>query len=218
MAATAKKSAFARMQGWRPSYVTQLGKEGRLVLNDRGEVLIDETLALIQRTAAGTHPHVAARWGRRRAASAASQSATGEALAGIAPADTAKPGSGKNGAGGNEPPAPVAVDDGRAAVRKLREIVGREARLIELGVLKGELVERAAVNHLWHDVGVAARANLEAMTERLAPLVSGAANADSMAVALALAIRDENRRARKLLIGALRDLRRDSRPDGEGAR
>ena len=40
------KSAFARMMGWVPSYVSQLNKEGRLVLDATGKkVDVDATLA-----------------------------------------------------------------------------------------------------------------------------------------------------------------------------
>lgn len=46
------KSAFAESQGWQPSYVTKLGKQGRLALAPDGKrVDVGATLALIGKTA-----------------------------------------------------------------------------------------------------------------------------------------------------------------------
>ena len=45
------KSAFAERQGWSPSYVTKLSKQGRLITSDDGKfVKVSETLALLSRT------------------------------------------------------------------------------------------------------------------------------------------------------------------------
>lgn len=46
----ATKADFARLQGWAKSYVTKLGHEGRLVLDEEGRVRVHETLALIAQT------------------------------------------------------------------------------------------------------------------------------------------------------------------------
>ena len=175
------KSEFARLKGWKPSYVTQLKKEGRLVLDARGNVRVEETEALLARTGAGTHQHVAARFAEHRARKSSGLSVNAD-----------------------PPPAIPAEEGGRLAIRKLREIVAREMRLLELGLLKGDLVERGLVNHQWHDLGVALRANLDAMTERLAPRIAGAETRESLAIVLALALRDERRRARRELIAAAR--------------
>lgn len=184
MSETLKKVDFARLNGWKPSYVTQLAKEGRLVLTPEGRVDVAASQARIKATAAGTHQHVAERFAQSRA--------------NVPPpaADNAPP------------PTEPANEGGRLAVRKLREIIGREMALIELGLLKGELVKRDTVNHLWHDIGVGVRANVEAMTERLAPRISGAGSPDSLAVDIARTVRDEKRRIKRLLIDALRRMRR----------
>lgn len=45
------RTAFAALQGWSPSYVTKLGKQGRLVLDAAGKLVnVAETIAMLQRT------------------------------------------------------------------------------------------------------------------------------------------------------------------------
>jgi hypothetical protein len=46
--ATATRAQFARLQGWRPSYVTQLARDGRLVFADKAQRLVD-VAASVQR-------------------------------------------------------------------------------------------------------------------------------------------------------------------------
>jgi phage terminase Nu1 subunit (DNA packaging protein) len=49
-----KRKQFADQQGWRPSYVTKLSKQGRLVLTEDGQrVKVAETLALVEATKGG---------------------------------------------------------------------------------------------------------------------------------------------------------------------
>lgn len=57
---TLTKSAFAKQQGWRPSYVTKLKDQERLVLDDNGMVVVEATLEKIKATA-GARGDVAAR-------------------------------------------------------------------------------------------------------------------------------------------------------------
>lgn len=57
---TLTKSAFAKQQGWSPSYVTKLKEHGRLVLDDAGKVMVQATLEKIKATA-GARGDVAAR-------------------------------------------------------------------------------------------------------------------------------------------------------------
>lgn len=84
-AATASFSAFARRQGWRPSYVTQLKKDGRLVLTSDGRrVLVAESITRIAATRDPSKEGVRARHGAERAQAA--------------PGDTSAP------QGGEEPP------------------------------------------------------------------------------------------------------------------
>lgn len=51
MSEAVSRAEFARRQGWQKSYVTKLGKAGRLVLDDAGCVLVDATMARIAETA-----------------------------------------------------------------------------------------------------------------------------------------------------------------------
>lgn len=53
------KSAFAERQGWSPSYVTKLGKQGRLVTSADGKLVnVAETLAMLRRTSDPAKEHV----------------------------------------------------------------------------------------------------------------------------------------------------------------
>lgn len=61
------KKAFADSQGWAPSYVSKLGKQGRLVLAPDGKsVDVDATLAMIGKTADPSKEGVAQRHERAR--------------------------------------------------------------------------------------------------------------------------------------------------------
>lgn len=61
------KSAFATSQGWQPSYVTKLGKQGRLVLAPDGKrVDVAATLQLIGKTADPAKEGVAAHHRQQR--------------------------------------------------------------------------------------------------------------------------------------------------------
>ena len=57
---TLNKSAFAKQQGWSPSYVTKLIGQERLVLNESGLVIVQASLDKIKATA-GARSDVAAR-------------------------------------------------------------------------------------------------------------------------------------------------------------
>lgn len=62
------KSGFARMNGWVPSYVSQLNKEGRLVLDASGKKKVDveATMALLGKTADPARSGVGDRHARER--------------------------------------------------------------------------------------------------------------------------------------------------------
>lgn len=65
--------AFARQQGWRPSYVTELKRLGRLVLTDDGKVRVAESLQLIADTRDPAKTNVSARHAAARASTAAAR-------------------------------------------------------------------------------------------------------------------------------------------------
>lgn len=54
------KSAFARQQGWAPSYITKLVAQERIVLDATGKVLVEASLKKLKATA-GSRSDVAAR-------------------------------------------------------------------------------------------------------------------------------------------------------------
>lgn len=60
------QSEFARLMGWDRSYVTKLKKTGRLVLDDRGNVLVDASKKRIDETADPNRDDVKQRWGKER--------------------------------------------------------------------------------------------------------------------------------------------------------
>lgn len=63
-----RKSEFARSQGWVPSYVSKLSKEGRLVYGPDGKLInVDATLALLGKTADPSKAGVADRHAQARA-------------------------------------------------------------------------------------------------------------------------------------------------------
>lgn len=61
-----KQSEFANLMGWDRSYVTKLKKAGRLVLDDRGHVLVEESKKRIEDTADPNRDDVKKRWGDQR--------------------------------------------------------------------------------------------------------------------------------------------------------
>lgn len=69
---TLSKSQFAKKQGWAPSYVSKLGAQQRLVLDEKGMVIVEATLEKIKATA-GARSDVAARNAAERKEPAAKQ-------------------------------------------------------------------------------------------------------------------------------------------------
>lgn len=76
---------FARLAGFRRSYVTQLRKDGRLVLNDQGRILVEQTQERIKATADPSKSGVA----QRHAAQRQTQPGQGAADGAIDDADDA---------------------------------------------------------------------------------------------------------------------------------
>ncbi len=61
------KAAFADSRGWSRPYVSKLGRQGRLVLTEAGQVDVEATLALLGETADPSKVGVAERHQRERA-------------------------------------------------------------------------------------------------------------------------------------------------------
>ena len=197
----ASKAEFAGIMGWSRAYVSQLAGEGRLVLVD-GLVDVEASRARVEATAAGSHPGVAARHQQERAARRA-----GGASGAISGAGE---GVGQGEGDKNAPEADSATagkDQGRLMVRKMREMLMRDDRLIDLGLLRGELMPRGDMNHLWHGMGVSLRAGMEAMIERLAPRPSACGDRAAVADEIRRAMMGERRRAKRLMVSSLKQTR-----------
>lgn len=203
MIAGIPQAEFARRQGWAKSYVTKLKREGRLVFAADGGVDEAASRARIAATAAHTRPDVAARAAAGRAPGAglpftgadqAVNDAADAAATGDTPADTAA----------------SAHESESVRLRRLREGLRREAGLIELGLLCGELLARDDVDLEWSRLGVGLRANLEAVVERLAPLLAAAPDRAQAQALIDAEMRAERRRLTRALVSAGRGATRSA--------
>ena len=203
-----KQAAYARLRGVAKSHVTKLKQTGRLVITPRGLVDVAASDALIAQTG-GLRPDVAERLAEQRAPAVGAAAG----LPGNPPADlSAAPALDATDA---DPSAPADLGGdalnkrkGSAAadLRRRREEAKRQAKLIELGLLRGALVERADVDHVATDLGVTLRAALDAAVERLAPRLSSAPSAERIAALTGLELARERRRINRALVRAARDL------------
>jgi len=154
MSETLTKSAFARLQGWSPSYVTKLKDAGRLVLTGDGLVDVEASLARITATESGQPQHAA---GRRAHADHRDGGATPD----------------------SSEAAPGGEDSGKTTDPRSRSYWERvdaeeraRIRTIERRRLEGELVETVAVRSAGAEAGTMLRTVLEGLTDRLAPALA----------------------------------------------
>lgn len=147
---TISKSAFARLQQFSAPYVSKLAKQGRLVLDENGQVLVAESIARIKQTADPAAQHVA----ERHALNKGYQPA--------APIEY-KPTEHKN--------TGITADDFHLA-RARRET--HEANMAELKEqkIRGELVEALAVKRAITGNAVATRQALERLPDRLSTMLA----------------------------------------------
>jgi pyruvate/2-oxoglutarate dehydrogenase complex dihydrolipoamide acyltransferase (E2) component len=209
-----KQAAYARLRGVAKSHVTKLKQTGRLVITPRGLVDVAASDALIAQTG-GLRPDVAERLAEQRGAPAVpavmAPVAPVDAPADSTPADGADHRAADPDAADPDAAAPGAKKPkGSAAadLRRRREEAKRQAKLIELGLLRGALLERADVDHVATDLGVTLRAALDAAVERLAPRLSSAPSAERIAALTRLELSRERRRIDRALVRAARDLRK----------
>ena len=205
------QAAYARLRGVAKSHVTKLKQTGRLVITPRGLVDVAASDALIAQTG-GLRPDVAERLAEQRGAPAVmAPGAAADAAVDSTPADGAD-----HRAADPDAADPAAADPGEkkpkgsaaADLRRRREEAKRQAKLIELGLLRGALLERADVDHVATDLGVTLRAALDAAVERLAPRLSSAPSAERIAALTGLELSRERRRIDRALVRAARDLRK----------
>ncbi len=197
---TATRSEFARIIGCKPSYVTALGKAGRLVLTGTGRrVIVAESIARIEATRDPSKAGVAERHATARAAAARAASAT-------TPAPAPGPASGHDD--GTDPldlPATGAWADRRAkaladkeealAARALRENLIAEGQLADVGRVVGAVAT----------IVTALRTSLEAMPDQLTPQI--AATSDEARIRVLMTEHIEH-----LLRSASRELAKLSQP------
>ena len=205
------QAAYARLRGVAKSHVTKLKQTGRLVITPRGLVDVAASDALIAQTG-GLRPDVAERLAEQRSAPAV----MAPVAAVDAPADPTPADGADHRAADPDAADPDAADPGEkkpkgsaaADLRRRREEAKRQAKLIELGLLRGALLERADVDHVATDLGVTLRAALDAAVERLAPRLSSAPSAERIAALTGLELSRERRRIDRALVRAARDLRK----------
>ncbi len=180
---TATRKEFAEILGVRPSYITKLGHEGRLVLAADGRVDVEASRRLVEQTAGDRHD-VAARHAKTRAAGAkktapmASGITEGEK---IAQRPTAQAGGGiEQERIGNSLQASRAVKEKYAALRARAEY---EAYI-------GNLIPREDVDAAMRFIGGAVRAALEVFPDQTAPLVAPVTDIHEIHDTLTQACRD----------------------------
>ena len=155
-------SAFARANGWKPSYVTGLRHAGRLVLTDDGSaVRTAESLKRINDTLDPSKVGVAQRHASNRASKAATP----------AQDDTDDDGEDE---GTSAPAAAAAADDGGSRYQRARAM--KEGYLaagakLDYEARTGKRVDVAQVRQVAADMGTTLRRRLESLPVRLSAMV-----------------------------------------------
>ena len=143
-------SEFARLQGWRPSYVTKLKQAGRLVLTDTGRVDVEASRARIKASEDPNRDDVRARHAAAREAPASE------------PNDPS-------------PPKSEVADRAGQSYTTSRAVKERYLALnakLESERAAGQLVETATVQRAGTEVGAVLRGALENLPDQLAPLLA----------------------------------------------
>lgn len=158
--ATEKRAAFARRIGVRRSYVTQLAKEGRIVCDTRGDVLVPESLARLEETHSPDKEQVARRWAKYREEEA-------QRLAG----GTAAPDDEDDEADSGIP----AYQRSRA----LKEYYAAMAAKADYEKTIGALCSVEDIKRGGADIGAAIRSSHEQVADRLASKVAASADTEA---------------------------------------
>lgn len=146
------KSEFARHIRVKPSYVTDLNKQGRLVLDEKGHVLVAESIQRITDTKDPSKIAVAARHAAARGTDLPEPSSVDETQC-----------------GNTVVPESRDYQDSRAK----REYYAAEREETAYRKEAGELVEASAVVSVVADAATILRGKLESMPDLLAPLLLG---------------------------------------------
>jgi len=152
---------FARHAGFKPSYVTQLKREGRLVLSDDGKaVKAAESLARIQETRDPSKAAVAARHAAARASAAQAVADAPPASAPPSPED-------------DDLDAGLQVRHDYQAARAKREHLSAETAELEYRKLCGELIEVSALQPVLAGAAATLCASLDRIEHDIVPVLVG---------------------------------------------
>ncbi|WP_157669299.1 hypothetical protein [Chitinibacter sp. GC72] len=152
MTTLAKKGEFAALMGWSPSYVTELGKKGRLVFAPCGKLIdVDATLLQLEKTADPSKQGVKERWADQRG-------------------DLPDPPKYQEG-DAIMPPDLVLEYDYQVARAKRETHLANIAELDERQRL-GQLVDINIVMQAITDLAAAFRAAIERLPDRIAPVLA----------------------------------------------
>jgi len=163
---TEKFSAFARRLDVRPSYITKLRHDGRLVLTDDGKrVKVAESIARIEETRDENRDDVRARHAKEKKKKAGASMEVGP------PAPQAS---------ALAPPEkkPRAERSKFSDYRTRKMLADAELAEMERDKIRGTLVQLDTVRAAGVEVGTALRAALENMPDQLAPLVAATMDED----------------------------------------
>lgn len=141
------QAEFARLVGVARSYVTALKKDGRIVLNAIGNVLVEESKRRILETADPNRDDVVSRWAKARGETTIAATKEPEA---------------------DEPESPTFAN-----ARARKEHAAADIAEMERDKLRGQLVERVAVEVAVEDVMTIVRQALEQQPHRVAPMLVG---------------------------------------------
>jgi len=143
------RAEFAALMGWSRPYVSKLGKQGKLVLDDSGRVMVAETKALLKKTADPSKQAVADRHQAKRVQKGVAVHVDADA--------PDMP----------EPPASERYDYQTSRAKRehhLAQLAAAEARKAA-----GELVERAAVEQAAFTAGRMLRDLILGLPRQIAP-------------------------------------------------
>jgi hypothetical protein len=165
------RSEFAAAQGWSPSYVTKLGKQGRLILADEGRrVDVAATLALLKRTEDPGKDAV-----KQHHAAARAEKHVGTHVRHDAP--------------GEEGVVSASADPRYWDNKARREGALAELAELELAKKRGELVERARVEAAAFAVSRMLRDTVLGLPTQLAPEFAAMSDAFAIETRLRTALR-----------------------------
>ena len=182
------KLAFAARIGKRPSYVTAMVKDGRIVLDGSGvhaKVKIAESLLRIEQTTGG-RPDVAARFAQERANRAKTQA--GE-YAGIGGAKQIDSGAIVQDAETPDDPDEDAGNNYQAH-RALKEKYAALTAKASYETMIGNLIQREDVDAAMRCVGAAVRSAMDVFPDQQAPVLCAIADIQEVRAVLADACRN----------------------------